>query len=76
MLFWQVFAKLFSKKLIGMVSKAKKFCSCIKSVKRTVKARKGSSKEQAAIAICIKSMLQSRGRTLKRFSCTKKGGPY
>jgi hypothetical protein len=28
-------------------------------------------KEQAAIAICTKTVLQSRGRTLKRFSCKK-----
>jgi len=32
-----------------------------------VKARPGSTKEQAAIAICVKSVLQKRGRTLKRF---------
>ena len=55
----------------------KKFCRCIKAVKRTVKARRGSSKEGAAIAICTKSMLQRKGRTLKKVRCTKrKGGPY
>ena len=67
-----VFAELFSKKLIGMrESQAKRFCKCIKAVRKTVKARRGSTKESAAIAICTKSMLQSRGRTLKRFSCKK-----
>jgi hypothetical protein len=40
-------------------------------VRKTVKARRGSTKEAAAIAICVKSMLQSRGKTLKRFSCKK-----
>ena len=49
-------------------SLGKNYCNCIKSVRRTVKARKGS-KEQAAIAICTKSVIQSRGRTLKRFKC-------
>ena len=52
-------------------SQAKRFCKCIKAVRKTVKARPGSTKESAAIAICTKSMLQSRGRTLKRFSCKK-----
>ena len=35
-----------------------------------MKLRKGTNgKEQAAIAICVKSVLQSRGRTLKKFKC-------
>jgi hypothetical protein len=57
-----------------------RFCNCIKSVKRTVKLRRGSKrgtngarstygKEQAAIAICVKSVLQGKGRTLKKFKC-------
>uniref|UniRef100_A0A6C0JUV3 Uncharacterized protein n=1 Tax=viral metagenome TaxID=1070528 RepID=A0A6C0JUV3_9ZZZZ len=52
-------------------SQAKRFCKCIKAVRKTVKVRRGSTKEQAAIAICTKTILQSRGRTLKRFSCKK-----
>jgi hypothetical protein len=44
-----------------------KFDRCVKSVRKTVKARKGSTKESAAIAICTKSVLQTRGRTLKRY---------
>ena len=61
-------------------SQAARFCRCIKAVRATVKLRKGSgkgeqAKEQAAIAICTSRMLQTRGRTLRRFSCTKKGGP-
>jgi hypothetical protein len=56
-------------------NQAKKFCSCIKSVKRTVKVRRGSTAEGAAIAICTKSMLQRKGRTLKRVKCGKPGGP-
>lgn len=47
---------------------AKKFNQCVKSVKKTVRARKGSNKESAAIAICIKSVLHKRGRTLKRYT--------
>jgi hypothetical protein len=45
-----------------------KFNRCVKSVKKTVKARKGSNKESAAIAICTKSVLQKRGRTMKRYT--------
>lgn len=52
---------------------ASKFCSCIKAVRKTVKARGKSqsrkAREQAAIAICTRSVLQTRGRTLRRFSC-------
>lgn len=43
------------------------FNRCVKSVRKTVKARKGSTKESAAIAICTKSVLQTRGRTMKRY---------
>ena len=74
---------------------ANRFCSCVKSVRKTVKVRRGASsrnaassrngasskngasstygKEQAAIAICVKSVLQSKGRTLKKFKCRKTG---
>lgn len=48
----------------------KKFDKCVKAVRRTVKARKGSNKESAAIAICTKSVLHTRGRTMKKY---KKG---
>ena len=44
-----------------------KFDKCVKSVRKTVKARKGSNKESAAIGICTKSVLQTRGRTMKRY---------
>ena len=50
---------------------SKKFCRCIKQVSSYIKPRKGT-KESAGIAICVKSVLQSRGRTLKKFSCGKK----
>ena len=53
------------------LSLAKKFCKCVKSVRRTVKRRSGSSAESAAIAICTKSVLQTRGKTLRKFSCKK-----
>jgi hypothetical protein len=46
---------------------ASKFDRCIKSVRKTVKARKGSTKESAAIAICVTSVLHPRGKTLKRY---------
>ena len=55
---------------------ADRFCGCIKAVRKTVKVRPGNTKgtngkEQAAIAICVKSVLQSKGRTLKKFKCRK-----
>lgn len=45
-----------------------KFSRCVKSVKKTVRARKGSNKESAAIAICTTSVLHKRGRTIKSYS--------
>uniref|UniRef100_A0A6C0ANS4 Uncharacterized protein n=1 Tax=viral metagenome TaxID=1070528 RepID=A0A6C0ANS4_9ZZZZ len=54
-----------------------RFCRCIKAVKKTVKLRPAQhsddAREKAAIAICVKSVLQSRGRTLKKFKCRGKG---
>ncbi len=44
-----------------------KFDKCVKSVRKTVKARKGSNKESAAIAICTVSVLHPRGKTMKRY---------
>lgn len=58
---------------------AKELCRCIKKVRKTVKLRRGQNKtrkgrESAAIGICVKSVIQTRGKTLKRFKC--KSGPY
>ncbi len=59
---------------------AKNLCHCIKKVRKTVKLRPNQknrsikAKESAAIGICVKSVLHSRGKTLRRFSCNKK--PY
>ena len=58
------------------MKQAERFCDCIKQVSKSVKTRKGfprgsGGKEQAAIAICVKSVLQKRGRTLKKFRCRK-----
>lgn len=44
-----------------------KFNRCVKSVRKTVRARKGTNKESAAIGICTKSVLHKRGRTIKRY---------
>jgi len=60
-------------------SLGKKLCSCIKKVRKTVKVRPDQNKtkkgkEKAAIGICIKSVLHSRGKTIKRFKCNPK--PY
>jgi hypothetical protein len=53
---------------------ANEFCRCIKKVRKTVKVRPKQNKtlkgrEKAAIGICVKSVIQSRGKTLKRFKC-------
>jgi hypothetical protein len=48
-------------------SQTKRFGSCVKAVRKTVKARKGSSAESAAIAICTTTILHPRGRTIKRY---------
>jgi hypothetical protein len=55
-------------------SLGKEFCRCIKKVRKSVKVRPGQNKslkgrEKAAIGICVKSVIQSRGKTLKRFKC-------
>ena len=55
---------------------AETFCSCIKKVRKTVNVRGRNrsrrAKETAAIGICVGSVLKTRGRTLKRFTCRKK----
>ena len=48
------------------------FCKCIKSVRKTIKPRKKQTREQAAIAVCVKSVLGSKGKTLRKFNCKKK----
>jgi hypothetical protein len=58
----------------GGVKQSTKFCRCIKAVRKTIKARPGSTKESGAIAVCNVSILGRRGRTLKKFRCGKK--PY
>ena len=59
--------------------RANELCRCIKKVRKTVKLRRGQNKsrkgrESAAIGICVKSVIQTRGKTLKRFKC--KSEPY
>jgi hypothetical protein len=55
---------------------AKRFCNCIKSVRKTIRLRgkdkSARAKEQAAIGICVNSVLKKRGKTLKKFTCLKK----
>lgn len=53
------------------------FCRCIKKVRKTIKLRPGvkktsAAKEAAAIGVCVKAVLQTKGKTLKRFRCGKK----
>jgi hypothetical protein len=45
-----------------------KFCSCIGKVQKKL----GDKREGRAIAICVKSVLQTRGKTLKKFKCRGK----
>ena len=56
------------------MSRTKDFCHCVKKVRQTIKLRRGqSTKLSAAIAICTKSVLQSRGLTLKKVRCGPSG---
>jgi hypothetical protein len=48
------------------LNQTQRFCKCIKKVAKTIKTQKGP------IAICVKSVLQKKGRTLKRFKCGRK----
>lgn len=53
------------------------FCRCIQKVRKTIKLRPGvkntaAAREAAAIGVCVKSVLQTKGKTLKRFRCGKK----
>ena len=53
---------------------ASKFCGCVKAVRKSVKLRSGrgnGARESAAIAICTKSVLQTRGKSLRKVSCKK-----
>ena len=51
-----------------------KLCRCIKTVRaklpRAKYGRTERQRESAAIGICVKSVLQTKGRTLKKFRCT------
>lgn len=49
-------------------SQTRKFCSCIKKVHKTLKSPKPKT-ESRAIAICVKSVLQTRGKTIHSFRC-------
>ena len=62
------------------MSHTKDFCHCVKKVRQTIKLRRGQkatakakAKESAAIAICTKSVLQTRGLTLKKVRCGPSG---
>ena len=58
------------------------FCRCVKKVKKTLKARPGSTSERGkedrsaaegrAIAVCTKSVLQTKGRTIRKVRCRDK----
>jgi hypothetical protein len=57
---------------------AQDFCRCIKKVRKTIKLRPGqkntpAAREAAAIGVCVGSVLQTKGKTLKSFRCGKKG---
>ena len=54
-----------------MASQTRRFCRCIKKVRSTIKSTRGTP-ESAAIAVCVKSVLQKHGRTLKKFRCKGK----
>ena len=49
-------------------SQTERFSRCVKMVRRSVKPLPSSNKESAAIAICTKTILHKRGRTIKRYT--------
>ena len=56
---------------------ASDFCRCIKKVSKSIKLRPGvkntaAAREAAAIGVCVKSVLQTKGKTLKQFRCGKR----
>ena len=59
------------------MSLTKNFCHCVRKVRKTIKLRTQprirQSKESAAIAICTKSVLQSRGLTMRKVRCGPSG---
>ena len=54
--------------LLRIMSQTRRFSRCVKKVRKTVKTR---NPESAAIAICTKSVLFPRGRTIKKFKMIK-----
>jgi hypothetical protein len=54
-----------------MPSYTRKFNRCVKRVRKTIKARRGSTKESAAIGVCTKSVLFPHGVTIKRYRKAK-----
>ena len=69
-------------------SQGKRFCSCIKKVRKSFRKPRGSKEfsssktktsqalskaksESAAIGVCVKSVLQTKGRTLL-FDCARR----
>jgi len=47
----------------GRKTRAKRFCSCVRKLEKLGKN---------GIPLCVASILQRRGRTLKKFKCGKK----
>jgi len=60
------------------MSLTKNFCHCVRKVRQTIKLRGAQpktrqAKESAAIAICTKSVLQTRGLTMRKVRCGPSG---
>jgi len=59
------------------MSLTKNFCHCVRKVRQTIKLRTKprtrQAKESAAIAICTKSVLQTRGLTMRKVRCGPSG---
>jgi hypothetical protein len=51
---------------------ARKMCRCIKKVKSTLKVRRDIGRENAAIAICNRSIFRNRGLKFNKVTCKKK----
>jgi len=47
------------------------FCRCIQKVRKSLSQTRRKDRVGRSIGICVRSVLQTRGKTLKYFNCGK-----
>lgn len=58
--------------ILNRMNLTQKFCSCIRKVRKTIRRTRRKDKLGRSIGICVRSVLQTKGKTLKSFSCKKR----